>query len=99
MVQKKQNPRIQVPVSPKTRKMLQTYADASGQSLARVCEEILQETAPIMEGMAEALLEAKRAPAKAVENMAEALDKKLAEIDQLKMDLSPKATGKRRRTS
>ena len=99
MVQKKQNPRIQVPVSPKTRKMLQTYADASGQSLARVCEEILQETAPVMAEMADALREAKRAPAKAVRNMADALDKKLAEIDQMKMDLSPKATGKGRRTS
>ena len=89
MVQEKQLRRIQVPTSPETRAMLQTYADTTGASLARVCEDILTQTAPVMLEMAQALQEAQQAPARAVRNMNTLLEQKLADIDQHKLDLEP----------
>lgn len=74
--------------------MLQSYADASGTSLARACSEILAETAPVMVELANAIREAKTAPAKAMRNVNNVMQEKLAQIDQMRMDLTPKETKK-----
>ena len=79
--------RIYVPVSNETRILLQSLADARRTSLASVSAELLEQTAPIAGQMAEALLKAKQAPARAIKEMSDALDEQLADIDQMKLDL------------
>lgn len=90
--------RVPVPMTEKTRASLQALANARNGSLASVCEEMLEQTAPIAEEMANALQMARTAPARAMREVNEALGRKLAEIDQMKLDLSPKATEKRKKT-
>src|SRR5665811_1163893 len=92
----KTNPRIQVPLSPKTRKALQAMADASGSSLAAVCADILEQCAPVSHQMAKALQTARRAPGQAMKDALEALEAALAEGDQIRLDLSPKAKSKKK---
>lgn len=88
--------RLQVPMTDETRLLLERYVQATGQSLPRVCAEILEQTAPVMSELADSIKLAKQAPARAMRGVTETLDQKLAELDQLKMDLSPKATGKKK---
>jgi len=90
------NPRLQVPVSEETRAALQAYADARGASLAAVCGELLEQTAPTVLEMAKALETAKKAPARALRDMSKAFYREMEKIDQSELDLSPKATGKKR---
>jgi len=90
--------RVYVPVSDETRAKLQIYADARRSSLAAVCGELLDQTAPIAEEMGNALVAAQGAPAKAIREMQRSLDEQLADLDQIKLDLTPKATRKKRKT-
>lgn len=84
--------RIQVPVTFETRACLQALADARKASLAVVCGEILETTAPVVAEMAKAIEMAKHAPSRAIRELGTSLEQQLAEIDQIRLDLSPKAT-------
>jgi hypothetical protein len=88
--------RIQVPISDEARVSLQSLADAQRSSLAAVCGELLEQTAPVAAEMAKALQMAKQAPTRALRDMAETLDKFVADANQMQIDLddklSPKAT-------
>lgn len=95
MTQKSQPPRVQVPVEAEARAKLQAYADARGASLAAICAEILANTAPIAQELAQALERAKEAPVRAMREVSDALDRQLADLDQHKLDLSPKDTDKK----
>jgi len=90
--------RIQVPVSDETRASLQALADARTSSLAAISAELLEQTAPIAGEMAKALLMAKQAPSRAIRQMNETLERQLVEIDQIRLDLTPKATRKTKKT-
>lgn len=87
--------RLHVPMSDETRANLQVYADAAGIPLSRAAGQILEEVSPVMVDLASALAQAKTAPARAMRNINEVVEQKLAEIDQLKLDMSPKATRKK----
>lgn len=87
--------RLHVPMTDETRANLQAYADAAGIPLSRAAGQILDEVSPVMVDLASALAQAKTAPARAMRNISEVVEQKLAEIDQLKLDMSPKATRKK----
>jgi hypothetical protein len=92
-----QKGRIQVPVTPEHRAMLQAYADATGATLTRTCQNILAQTAPLMLELSQALQEANQAPAAGIRAAKEILDRKVFETHQLSLDVSPKATDGRRK--
>lgn len=81
-----------------TRTSLQALADARNGSLASVCEELLEQCAPITLQMAHALQKAKTAPARAIREMSDVLEQQLAQSDQLLLDMTPKATRKTKKT-
>ena len=87
-----QKTRIQVPVSADTRKALQNYADSTGLSLAGAAGQILEETTGVVWEMANALRMAKTAPAKALVMLRQQMDEQIAGLDQIGLDLTPKAT-------
>lgn len=84
------NPRLQVPIPLETREQLQAYADATGATLTKVVVGILVETGPVMAELAEALAEVKKAPAKAMRNVRLIMDEKMADLDQIEMDIEEK---------
>jgi hypothetical protein len=90
--------RIQVPITQETRDAYQSLADAHNGSLAAACEEILEQCAPVALQMANALRTARTAPARAMREAVEILEAQLGNADQMLMDLSPKATVKKRKT-
>lgn len=90
--------RVHVPMSQETRESFQSLADARNGSLAAACEEILEECAPVAVQMANALRTAKTAPARAVAEAVRALEAQLVDADQILMELTPKATGKKKKT-
>lgn len=90
--------RVHVPMTQETREAMQAFADARNGSLASVCEEILEQCAPMAIQMANALTLAKTAPAKGMRDAVLALEEQLAHADQMVMDLSPKATGVKKKT-
>lgn len=90
-------PRLQVPMTDETRAQLQAFADARGSSLPAVCRDLLEEMAPVAADMAKALQSAKQAPAKALRDAVNVLEVQMAKADQLRLDLTPKATGKKRK--
>lgn len=77
--------------------MLQAYADATGSSLASTCAQVLQETAPVMYELSQSIGEARKAPARAIREATELLDRKIAESQQLALDVSLKSTDGRRK--
>ncbi len=91
------NPRIYVPVSEDARAAMQMLADVRKSSLAAICGEMLEICAPIAVDMANALKMAQEAPAKALRMMNESLDVQLASVDQYRLELSPKATGSKKK--
>jgi hypothetical protein len=90
--------RVHVPMTDETRIQLQSLADAQRSSLAAVCADLLEQTAPIAAETAAALVQAREAPARAMRAMNTLLDKQLAEVDQYKLDLTPKATRRKKKT-
>lgn len=84
--------RVYVPMTADTRQSLQALADARNGSLAAVCEELLEQCAPVALQMANALQKAKSAPARGLREAVEVLEAALLEGNQLAMELSPKAT-------
>ena len=82
--------RIHVPMSDETRSQLQALADARGGSLAAVCRDLLEEVAPIAADMAKALETAKKAPARALQQMSDLLDVQVAQADQMRLELDTK---------
>ena len=90
--------RLQVPVSPETRTAINRYAEAMGISPARAAEQMLEQVAPSLLDLAAAMEKAKQAPAKGVADMAKALNKAAEKADQMALDLTPKATRKRKKT-
>jgi hypothetical protein len=96
MVRKPQNNRIQVPLTPEMRKAYQALADAQRTSLAAVCAEVLEQAAPMVVQIANALETAKTVPSRALRDMAGSLERLTGEANQLQIDLedkvSPKAT-------
>jgi len=98
MTQSEKGSRLQVPVSPEVKSMLEDYADASGSSVARVCGDILAETAPIMAELAKTLREAKKAPASAMRQANEMLERHIASAEQGKLDLKPVKTAGKKKT-
>lgn len=87
--------RVHVPIDNEARAALQTLADVRRCSLAAICGEMLEQVAPVALDMANALKTAQTAPAKAMRLMNDALDQQLAQADQLKLDMTPKATRKK----
>lgn len=87
-----QKTRLQVPMSAETRESLQALADARNGSLSAVCEDLLAECAPVALQMANALQKAKSAPARGLREAVAVLEAALLEGDQLRLDMSPKAT-------
>lgn len=92
--------RVYVPMSDEAKEAMQLLADVRKSSLAAICGEMIETCAPIALDMANALKMAQEAPAKALRMMNESLDAQLAAVDQYKLELSPKATGmkKKRKT-
>jgi hypothetical protein len=88
--------RLPIPMSEETRAAMQALADARNGSMSSVCEEILEQCAPMAIQMANALKTAKQAPAAGMRQAVQALEAELANVDQMVMDLSPKATGKKK---
>lgn len=94
---KQEKTRIQIPLTGETRAMLQAYADATGSTLARTCSQVLQETAPVMFELSKSIGEARKAPARAIREATELLDRQIADSKQLALDVSFKATDGRRK--
>lgn len=92
--------RVGIPFSKETRRKFQALADVQSSSLAAVCSEILDACADEVYELAKALELAKKSPAGAKRKMAEALEQKLAEADQLilKLDTTPKAVSRKKKT-
>lgn len=91
--------RVGIPFSKETRRKFQALADVQSSSLAAVCSEILDACADEVYELAKALELAKKSPAGAKRKMAEALEQKLAEADQMMLKLEPKTrvvTGKKK---
>lgn len=88
--------RIYIPVTDETRAALQSLADVRRSSLAAVCEDMLEQCAPIAAQMANALKTAQNAPAKALLMMKDSLEEQMLQADQYRLDIdekvSPKAT-------
>ena len=89
--------RIHVPMSAETRADLQTLADARGCSLAAVCRDLLEQTAPVAKELAQALSVAQEAPARAYREIQQLKERQIADIDQHTLDLAPKKA-KRKKT-
>lgn len=90
--------RLSVPLTKETRRKFQALADVQGSSLGNVCSEILEVCADEVYELAKALELAKKAPAGAKRKMAEALEQKLAEADQMLLELRPKAKPVKKKT-
>lgn len=90
--------RLSVPLKKETRRQLQALADVQSSSLAAVCSELLDACAPEAYEMAQALKLAKQSPAAAQRRMAEALESKLAEADQYRLDLKPESVSRKKKT-
>lgn len=88
--------RLSVPIKKETRRQLQALADVQNSSLGSVCSELLDACAPEVYEMAQALKLAKKSPAAAQRRMAQALETKLAEVDQYRLNLQPKKVPKRK---
>lgn len=84
----KRTPRLQVPVSPETHESLRYCSEVTGRSIAAIAAELIQQTAPVMVEMTNALQVAKEAPAAAMRQTLEALDKAMVDANQLKLKLS-----------
>jgi hypothetical protein len=89
--------RLQVPVAPETERALRLYAEAYGTTVPKATADILNNAAPALVELAQAVAEAKRAPSKGIRDMAAQYRKLNQEADQLLLDMSPKATGKKRK--
>lgn len=84
--------RVHVPMTEETRSSLEALADARGGTLTAVCRDLLADCAPVALEMAKAIQIAKQTPARALREMNESMDKQLAQISQLQLDMTPKAT-------
>lgn len=82
--------RLSVPLKKETRRKFQALADAQSSSLGTAISEILDACADEVYEMAKALDLAKKSPAYAKRRMAEAFEQKLAEADQMLLELQPK---------
>lgn len=90
--------RLPIPLKKETRRQLQALADVQNSSLSSVCAEFLDACAPEAYEMAQALKLAKKSPAAAQRRMAEALEAKLAEADQFRLDLKPESVSSKKKT-
>lgn len=90
--------RLSIPLKRETRRQLQALADAQSSSLASVITELLDACAPEVYEMAQALKLAKQSPAAAKRRMAQALEEKLAEADQYRLDLKPESVSRKKKT-
>lgn len=86
--------RIQAPVNQETYEAYKALADVQRTSVAAVCGEILEQTAPMIRQMANALEMAKTAPSRALRDMNEALDKLVVDANQMQIDLEDRVTPK-----
>lgn len=90
--------RLQVPVKPETKKVIEEYAQVMGLSTASACGQLLEQSAPGLQELTQALAHAKESPAKALRDMATAVSKATQEADQIVMELeSTKPRRKRRK--
>lgn len=89
--------RVYVPMSDEAKEAMQLLADVRKSSLAAICGEMIETCAPVALDMANALKMAQESPAKALRMMSESLDAQLASADQYKLDMSPKATGSKKK--
>lgn len=87
--------RIQVPVDPETLAALKAYAAATGGSLSGSAGKLLATIAPTMDKLAEVHRIAQEAPARATRVLIENAAEHVEDIDQIVMELSPKATGEK----
>lgn len=88
--------RVYVPVSDETRQAMQALADVRKSTLTAICAEMLETVAPIALDMANALKTAQSAPAKALRMINESMERELGNLDQLQLDMTPKATRKKK---
>lgn len=86
--------RVNIPVTEETRAALQSLADVRRSSLAAVCEEMLDQVAPIAAQMAEALKTAQEAPARALLMVKDTLEAQMLQADQYLLDIDEKVTPK-----
>lgn len=95
MAENRRLTRLYVPLDADTLDAITALAEAKNMPRSRIAGEILDETAPIIRKMAEALKKAKTAPAAAIREIQEALEEELAHVDQHELDLEtkPKKTG------
>jgi len=81
--------RLQAPIDQETEHAIRMYAEATGTTLAKAAADILKTTAPVLLELANAIGEAKTAPAKAMRSVLHTLDQAVSDADQLKMELKP----------
>lgn len=86
--------RVQVPILPEAYESYKALADVQRTSVAAVCGEILEQAAPMVEQMANALEMAKTAPARALREMSDSFDSLLVDANQMQMKLEEKVTPK-----
>lgn len=91
--------RMQVPIDPETRKAIEDYAEVMGMAPSRACAVLLKQAAPGLVELTEAMRKVSSSPARAMREMAQAVQKAAQDADQMAMDLSPKTTGRKKKAS
>ena len=87
---KRKNIRVQVPFDPETYRAMKAYAEARELALGKACAVILKETRESVSALAAAITTARTAPGKAIEQMLEDTERQLAEVNQMKLDVTEK---------
>lgn len=91
------NPKIQVIVTPETKKAIEDYADALNVSVSAATGRLLDEAAPMLVELAHSLRALPKAPAKAMRDAAKMVNRAADDANQMLMDLSPQATGNKKK--
>jgi hypothetical protein len=89
--------RVQVPLDEKTLAAVKNYGHALGIPTGRACAQILAECSDAVDELGNALRMAKTAPAKAIRDFSHLFETKLAEADQMQLDMKPKPRAKRKK--
>ena len=82
--------RLQVPMTPETRKVIEDYASALGTSPPGAAANLLEEAVPALVELTSALKMVQSSPARALKEAAGILHRATEEADQVLMDLEPK---------
>lgn len=81
------NPRLQVMFKPETYAVIKSAAEAVGASMSSIVSEIMDEAAPTLVKLQEAVRLSKTSPAQAFEQMAQVLANAQSDAAQCQLDL------------